>query len=93
LELTFKQPVTFDSALSMEWINAGQRVQKYAVEAWQDGRWVRLAQAQAIGRMKIDHFAPITTSRVRLNILSSSDPVRIREFQLFNTGRGAAGKQ
>ncbi len=90
LELNFKQPVTFDSALSMEWINAGQRVQKYAVEAWQDGRWVRLAQAQAIGRMKIDHFAAVTTSRVRLNILSSYDPVHIREFQLFNTGKGAA---
>ncbi|MEJ1098260.1 MULTISPECIES: alpha-L-fucosidase [unclassified Pseudoxanthomonas] len=93
LELNFKQPVTFDSALGMEWINAGQRVQKYAVEAWQDGRWVRLAQAQAIGRMKIDHFAPVTTSRVRLNILSSSDPVHIREFQLFNTGKGAPKAQ
>lgn len=93
LELNFKQPVTFDSALSMEWINAGQRVQKYAVEAWQNGRWVRLAQAQAIGRMKIDHFAPVTTSRVRLNILSSSDPVHIREFQLFDTGKGAKGER
>lgn len=89
LELQFKQPVTFDAALSMEWINDGQLVQKYAVEAWQDGKWVRLAQAQAIGRMKIDHFAPVTTSKVRLNILSSADAVHIREFQLFDTGKGA----
>jgi alpha-L-fucosidase len=43
--------------------------------------------------MKIDHFAPVTTSRVRLNILSSSDPVHIREFQLFNTGKGAPKAQ
>ncbi|WP_127169181.1 alpha-L-fucosidase [Xanthomonas sp. BRIP62415] len=90
LELQFKQPVTFDSALSMEWINDGQLVQKYAVEAWQDGKWVPLAKAQAIGRMKIDHFAPVTASRVRLNIQSSADAVHIREFQLFNTGKGAA---
>lgn len=89
LELQFKQPVTFDAALSMEWINDGQLVQKYAVEAWQDSKWVRLAQAQAIGRMKIDHFAPVTTSKVRLNILSSADAVHIREFQLFDTGKGA----
>ena len=89
LELQFKQPVTFDAALSMEWINAGQQVQKYAVEVWQDGHWVPVAQAQAIGRMKIDHFAPVTASRVRLNILSSADAAHIREFQLFNTGMGA----
>jgi alpha-L-fucosidase len=93
LELQFKQPVTFDSALSMEWINDGQKVQKYAVEAWQDGHWVKLAQAQAIGRMKIDHFPAVTTSRVRLNIQSSADAVHIREFQLFNTGRAAASSK
>lgn len=46
--------------------------------------------AQAIGRMKTDRFAPVATSRVRLNIVCSYDPVHIREFQLFNTGKGAA---
>jgi alpha-L-fucosidase len=90
LELQFKQPITFDAALSMEWINDGQRVQKYAVEAWQDGKWVRVAQAQAIGHMKIDHFARVTTNKVRLNILSSADAVHIREFQLFDTGKGVS---
>lgn len=89
LELQFKQPVTFDTALSMEWINDGQKVQSYALEAWQDGRWVRLAQAQAIGRMKIEHFPAVTSQRVRLNILSSAGPVHLREFQLFDTGHGA----
>ncbi|MEE7558466.1 alpha-L-fucosidase, partial [Xanthomonas sp. Kuri4-2] len=89
LELTFKQPVTFDTAMSMEWLNAGQRVQKYAVEVYRDGAWVKVAQAQAIGQRKIDHFAPVTASRVRLNILSSADAAHIREFQLFDTGKGA----
>ncbi|AXI82553.1 alpha-L-fucosidase [Xylella taiwanensis] len=89
-ELHFKRPITFDTALSMEWINDGQLVQKYVIEVWQQGKWVRVAQAQAIGRMKIDHFASVTASRVRLNILASADAVHIREFQLFNTGNSVA---
>lgn len=58
--------------------------------AWQSpevGHRVRLAQAQAVGRMKTDRFAPVTASRMRPDILSGSDPVRIREFKLFNTDR------
>ncbi|XQA79415.1 alpha-L-fucosidase [Xanthomonas sacchari] len=88
LELQFKQPVTFDTALSMEWLNDGQLVQKYAVEVFRDGAWVKVAQA--IGHMKIDHFPTVTASCVRLNILSSVDAAHIREFQLFNVSAAAA---
>jgi alpha-L-fucosidase len=43
-----------------------------------------VARAEAIGHMKIDRFAPVTTSKVRLRILSSAGAARIREFQLFD---------
>jgi alpha-L-fucosidase len=87
LEANFPQPIAFDHALTMEWLNDGQCVQKYAVEAWVNGAWKAVASAQAIGHMKIDRFAPVTTSKVRLNILSSVCTARIREFQLFNVGQ------
>ena len=32
LEVNFSTPIIFDRALTMEWLNAGQHVQKYAVE-------------------------------------------------------------
>ncbi len=83
LELNFRQPITFDRSLTMEWLNAGQQVQQYAIEIWRDGAWVKVAQAQAIGHMKIDRFPAVTASRVRLNIQASADTARIREFQLF----------
>lgn len=87
LEANFSQPITFDHALTMEWLNDGQCVQKYAVEAWVNGAWKAIASAQAIGHMKIDRFAPVTATKVRLNILSSACTARIREFQLFNVGQ------
>ncbi|HTB96213.1 MAG TPA: alpha-L-fucosidase [Terracidiphilus sp.] len=85
LEMKFDAPITFDHALTMEWLNDGQRVQKYAIEAWdaKAAKWVRVAGGQAIGHKKIDAFAPVTASRVRLNLLSSTEAAEIREFQLY----------
>jgi alpha-L-fucosidase len=86
LEVDFAKPITFDRAVTMEWLNDGQKVQKYAIEAWVDGKWKAVASGQAIGHKKIDGFAPVTAAKVRLNILSSTSEAQIREFQLYSTG-------
>jgi alpha-L-fucosidase len=86
LEVSFDRPTTFDHTLIMEWLNAGQHVQKYAIEIYQNGKWIAVAAGRAIGHKRIDHFAPVTASRVRLNILSSSAEAHIREFQIFDAG-------
>ena len=85
IEVNFKEPVTFDCALTMEWLNDGQHVQKYAVEVMDSEGWKRVAEGQAIGHKKIDHFAPVTAKRVRLNLLETTSSAHIREFQLYNT--------
>jgi alpha-L-fucosidase len=83
LEVDFAKPITFDHALTMEWLNDGQHVQQYAIEAWQNGAWKPVVESFAIGHKKIDSFPPVTASKVRLRILSSSSEAHIREFQLF----------
>ena len=88
LEVRMPRSLTFDQALTMEWLVDGQRVQRYEIDAWQDGRWRTVTSSFAIGHKKIDRFDPVTTERVRLKILSSAGPVRIREFQLFSIGDG-----
>jgi alpha-L-fucosidase len=69
----------------MEWLNSGQRVQLYTIEVFQEGKWSPVARGQAIGHKRIDQFAPVTASRVRLHVLSSSAEAHIREFQIFNS--------
>jgi alpha-L-fucosidase len=83
LEVSFGKPITFNCAVTMEWLNDGQHVQQYSIDAWTGRDWKTITGAYAIGHKKIDHFAPVTTSRVRLNILASSSEAHIREFQLF----------
>jgi alpha-L-fucosidase len=85
IEVTFDKPVTFDHSLTMEWLNTGQHIEQYAVEVYKDGKWQAVAKGRAIGHKKIDAFAPITASRVRLNVIAASGPISIREFQLYRT--------
>ena len=46
--------------------------------------WKTVASGQAIGHEKIDRFTPVIASRIRLNILSSSQEAHIREFQVYS---------
>ena len=84
LEVDFGHPVSFDRTLSMEWLDDGQHVRKYAIEVFDGKGWRPVAGAEAIGHMKIDVFPKVTAQRVRLNILSSVGDASIREFQVFN---------
>jgi alpha-L-fucosidase len=85
LEVNFSKPITFNRTVTMEWLNAGQRIQKYSIDVWTGSDWKTVASADAIGHEKRDIFPAVTASRVRLNILSSTDAAAIREFQLYNT--------
>jgi len=85
LEVEFAKPVKFNEAVSMEWLSAGQNVQKYSIDVWNNGKWTPVASGEAIGHRKMDKFASVTASRVRLNILSSASEAQIREFQLYLT--------
>jgi alpha-L-fucosidase len=84
LDVSFAEPQTFDHALTMEWLNEGQHIQRYRIEAWDGKRWNSICEGQAIGHKKIDSFPAVTASRVRLNILAASGGIRIREFQLYH---------
>lgn len=84
LELRFAKPVRFNRALTMEWLNNGQHIEKYSIDVWTGTEWKSVAAAEAIGHEKVDLFAPVTASRVRLNILSSTEAASIREFQLYD---------
>ena len=86
LEINFARPITFDHALITERLNNGQHVQSYQIEIWDGAGWKSVASDHSIGHKRIETFAPQTASRVRLNILSSTDAAEITKFQLFSLG-------
>jgi len=84
VEVDFPKPTSFDRTVVMEWLNDGQRIQKYDVQAWDGGQWRTLHAGTSIGHKKIDVFPRTTAERMRLRILSASDAPHIREFQIYN---------
>jgi alpha-L-fucosidase len=84
IEVNFAEPVTFDCALTMEWLTDGQHVREYAIEVMEGGKWKRVAAGEAIGHKKIDHFPAVTAQRARLNLQETTGAAHIREFQLYN---------
>jgi alpha-L-fucosidase len=85
VEVRFDHQVTFDRAMTLERLEGGQRVRQYQIEIWTGSRWKAIVRAQAIGHMKIDTFEPVTATRVRLNLLSTTDAAQIREFALYDS--------
>jgi alpha-L-fucosidase len=83
LEVELAKPTSIDRVTTMEWLNDGQHVEKYAIEVWNGKAWKSVASGEAIGHEKVDRFPPVTASRIRLNILSSSQEAHIREFQVY----------
>ena len=86
LEIAAKEPMTFDRAAVMERLSGGQRVERYAIEAWDGERWRPLATGATIGHKKIDMFPRTTARRVRLRIIDASAPPLIRRFRVYDGG-------
>jgi len=83
LEVDLGKPVTFDVAMVQEHIAFGQRVERYRIEVWEREGWHTIAEGTTIGYMKLDRFKGVTTTRVRLTILSSRSSPHIRSLGLY----------
>lgn len=84
IETRWDSPRSFDRTVTMEWLNASQRVAKYAIEVLEKrDSWRRVYTGSTIGHKKIDIFPTVTAGAVRLNIISASDAPVIREFQVY----------
>jgi alpha-L-fucosidase len=83
LVLEFPAPVTFGVTGLREFLPLGQRVDRFALDAWQGGGWMEVASAAAIGHRRLLRHAPVTTDRVRLRITAASACPAIAEVALY----------
>lgn len=77
------QAMTFNNVLVQEYVREGQRVAEWSLDAWTQDSWQELVHHKTIGYKNIKRFEPVTTGRVRLNILRSWDNPMICNFGLY----------
>jgi alpha-L-fucosidase len=92
LVLTFDKPVTFDVVSLREYLPLGQRVEGWAIDAWQDGSFRELAHGQSIGSRRLWRGRAVTTSRVRLRITQSPVAPAIAELALHRQPAAATSR-
>lgn len=88
LTLDFGSAKYFDMVELQEPVQLGQRITGYNLEAWNGTSWVSLATKQCIGIKHIIQFAPITASKVRINITNSRACPAIRTMKVFKENGG-----
>jgi len=81
-----------DHVISMEQITEGERIRQYVLEGLVGDSWTELARGQSIGHKRIDRFAPVAVTKVRLRATESvAEPV-IRKLAVYHVASSAGPK-
>ncbi len=84
LAIALPTPVRFQTICLQERIEAGQRVERFAVEVRRGNAWRQIASGTTIGYKRLLRLAgPVTAQRLRVNVLQSRDTSQIARFSLY----------
>jgi alpha-L-fucosidase len=70
-EIDFGKTTLVKYVLLQEYIKLGQRVEAFSVEVWSNGAWQKKAEATTIGYKRILRLDPVTTTKIKINIIAS----------------------
>ncbi|MBD0777801.1 alpha-L-fucosidase [Maribacter sp. ANRC-HE7] len=83
LDLGKTQPINY--AVIKEDIAKGQRVRKYELDGYSDGKWVKIKTGSSIGNKRIEEFSTIKASKVRLRIMEAVATPVISVFSIYHS--------
>jgi alpha-L-fucosidase len=81
--ISLKEPRLIKYVVLQEYIQLGQRVKAFNVEAWIDGGWKKVADGTTIGYKRILRIEPVTTSKVRVNITDAKACLVLANAELY----------
>lgn len=84
IELELETPKQFNTIMLQEYIEAGQRIEAFTVEALSDSTWVPVTQGTTVGYKRIIQFPRLMSSKVRVSITKSKASPVLGEIQLFD---------
>jgi len=83
LTLDFGSPTAFSLVSLREHLPLGQRVEGFALDAWQNGGWQELMRGTAIGARRLVRMEPTMASRLRLRITQASACPALTEVAVY----------
>lgn len=83
LVMDFGKPTTFSVVSLREHIALGERVDEWALDAWQSGQWKTFARGSGIGMRRLWRGEPVTGAKIRLRIVTAAACPAIAEFAAY----------
>ena len=84
ITVDFEKPTTFNRFLVQEYIQLGQRVKQFSLEAEVSGKWETIANETTIGYKRILRLKDVTATKIRLNIEASKDSPLISNIGVYH---------
>lgn len=83
LTVDLGEATTFDHVVLQEYIELGQRILRFSVEAHKDGQWTTIADGTSIGWKRILVTDPVTADKARFNVLEAKACPTLSTFSLY----------
>jgi alpha-L-fucosidase len=83
LTLAFEQPIDFNLVRLREFIPLGQRIDTFALDAWDGNQWVEITKGTAIGHCRLVRLPNQHTAKIRLRITGATACPAIAEMGVF----------
>lgn len=71
IEFNFPRKESFSVLMLQENIRNGQRIERFVLEYWDDGKWKNITSGTTVGYKRLIRFKELSAARLRLRILSS----------------------
>lgn len=85
LEIDLGKVTTFNCILLQEYINLGQRVKEFSLEAWNGNEYKEVANGTTIGNRRLLRLPVTAASKVRLTIQEAKVCPVISNIEIYNT--------
>jgi alpha-L-fucosidase len=82
-EISWPQAATVKYILLQEYIQLGQRVKAFTVEAWKNGSWQNIATGTTVGYKRILKVDPIETQKIRVTITDAKACPVISNVEIY----------
>jgi hypothetical protein len=83
LELDIVPENSVSQVLIQESLRLGNRISSYQIEAFHDRKWQVVARGTSIGHQRIETFAPVKTSKIRLRVTKTVPRPKIKLMAIF----------
>ncbi len=84
--LDLGKSIQIDHVIIMEDIAFGERVRKYVVEGYSEGKWNIITRGISIGHKRIEKFSPVYVEKIRFKSLEHPFPPIIKKLAVYYVG-------